>query len=142
MKLIVPTNWQDDILRELPLQEISGFYGQLDRDFTGGGRPSCILPVVGRAKAAAHIASIRAKGLSFNYLLNSACMGNTESTTPSATDVNRDFGLIKSIRAAVSCELRLSAQSLTASLKGFTKAVATASPAVNAGSAPKKRARR
>jgi len=80
MKLIVPTNWQDDILRELPLQEISGFYGQLDRDFTGGGRPSCILPAVGRAKAAAHIASIRAKGLSFNYLLNSACLGNSELT--------------------------------------------------------------
>lgn len=80
MKLIAPTNWRDDILKELPLQEISEFYGQLDRDFTGGGRPSCILPPVSRAKAAAHIASIRARGISFNYLLNSTCMGNAELT--------------------------------------------------------------
>jgi hypothetical protein len=155
MKLIVPTNWQDDILQELPLQEINGFYGQLDRDFTGGGKPSCILPAVGRAKAAAHIASISAKGLSFNYLLNSACMGNAELTPAGRKRLRALLDWICNYGAdCVTCFcgrtrrrreemfLTWATQSLSASLKGFTKLAATARPAVNAGSAPKRRARR
>ncbi len=80
MKLVVPTNWQDDLLGGVPLSAVGEFYGQLDRDFAGGGRPSCILPAVSRAKAGAHIAAVRAKGISFNYILNAACMGNRELT--------------------------------------------------------------
>lgn len=80
MKLVVPTNWQVDLIEKINAPEVDAFYGKLDRDFVGGGRPSCVLNNVGRKMARFHIGQMHKKGTIFFYLLNSSCMGNTEWT--------------------------------------------------------------
>ncbi len=78
MKLSVPTNWQTDLLENLDVRNIDQIYGKLHADFFGGGRASALGPVIQRKKAAEHIRSIHKKGIAFNYLLNSSCLGNRE----------------------------------------------------------------
>ncbi len=80
MKQTVPTNWQNDLLDKVDLSKVAEIYGKLDKDVFGGGRPAFLSPRVDRSVAKAHIAAVHAKGLRFNYLLNSTCMNNFEST--------------------------------------------------------------
>ncbi len=78
MRYTVPTNWQPDLvpaLRGLPADEL---YGQLDRDFVGGGRASALIGGVSRRRVREHVAQARAAGLSFNYTLNATSLGNRE----------------------------------------------------------------
>jgi len=162
MRLSVPTNWDDTFIESLSHRKAEEVRGKAEAGL--------------KARHAGHIRAARAKGFSFNYLLDEACLDNREwgrnwqsgienlldrlaacgadrltvsvpyllelikkrfpffkvnvsdsahidcaararlwlelgadSLTLSSVKVNRDFGLIKSIRAAVSCELRLSA---------------------------------
>jgi collagenase-like PrtC family protease len=162
MKLSVPANWDDAFIESLSPQKAAEVRGKAEAGL--------------KARHAGHIRAVRAKGFSFNYLLDEACLDNREwgrnwqrgienlldrlaacgadrltvsvpyllelikkrfplfkvnvsgsahidcaararlwlelgadSLTLSSVRVNRDFGLLKSISAAVSCELRLSA---------------------------------
>jgi collagenase-like PrtC family protease len=80
MKLTVPTNWQDDLIPRIKKPGVHTVYGKLDRDFVGGGRPSCVLNKVTKNKARLHVDKIRQQGLKFHYLLNASCLGNREWT--------------------------------------------------------------
>ncbi len=78
MLLNVPTNWDDQLLIGLEDLPVSSFYGRLQWDVIGGGRPAAAVPAVSREKAARHIKLIQQLGYGFNYVLNAACLGNTE----------------------------------------------------------------
>ncbi len=80
MKLVVPTNWRNDLLEKLDKGKIDVIYGKLDRDFVGGGRPSCNFLEVSRRRAKEHVDEIHKNGLRFYYLLNASCLGNREFT--------------------------------------------------------------
>lgn len=80
MKLSVPCNWDEALIDRLDPQNISEVYGKLKEDFIGGGRAASSQPAVQKRKAARHIKQLHNKGLKFDYLLNSACLGNREFT--------------------------------------------------------------
>lgn len=78
MQLNVPSNWDDELLSGLEDLPISSFYGRLQLDAIGGGRPAAALPEVSRPAAARHIELIHDLGYEFNYVLNASCLGNVE----------------------------------------------------------------
>ncbi|MDD4895122.1 MAG: U32 family peptidase, partial [Candidatus Omnitrophica bacterium] len=80
MKFSVPHNWQSDLLPRMNTAGVEQVYAKLARDFVGGGRASYMLPHVTKSKAAKRISQARQRGISFNYLLNSNCLGNREWT--------------------------------------------------------------
>ncbi|MEO5358674.1 MAG: peptidase U32 [Nitrospirae bacterium YQR-1] len=65
-------------IRGYPVYEL---YGKMSSDSVGGGRPSFVLPGVGKQRLRDYVKLCRKNGFEFNYLLNSSCMGNTEYTT-------------------------------------------------------------
>lgn len=81
MRLVVATNWDDDLLyglRGLPVQAV---FGKLQHDLVGGGRPSSILPEVSWAQMARHIALAHRLGMRFLYLWNVGTLGDQEYGT-------------------------------------------------------------
>lgn len=78
MYLSVPHNWQPDLIDSLKFKDIEEFYGKLDVDIIGGGRPSNISPHVSKVFIEHQINKIHEKGMIFNYLLNSTCLTGTE----------------------------------------------------------------
>ena len=78
--LCVPTNLQEDLVDKLDFSRITEVYGKLQEDPLGGGRSSVILPNVSRKQLKRHIQSVRSRGASFNYLLNTTCLDNIEFT--------------------------------------------------------------
>ncbi|MBZ9577941.1 U32 family peptidase [Patescibacteria group bacterium] len=80
MKLTVPTNWQNDLIKKINKPNIDTVYGKLDRDFFGGGRPSCISLKVTKKQIKKHICEIHNNSLKFYYILNSTCIGGRELT--------------------------------------------------------------
>lgn len=89
MKLSVPTNWQDDLPDKIttPIAEV--FYGKLPVDFVGGGKPSYVFGHVSKKAAEHHIARLHSKGKKFFYLINSACMGNSEYSRSGFRQITR-----------------------------------------------------
>lgn len=83
MKLIIPTNWDKGLIKEAAyLKNVFEFYGKMDSDIFGGGRPADILPTVKKNKIKEYVALMHEYGLEFNYLLNTACLGNIEWSRP------------------------------------------------------------
>ncbi len=80
MKLYVPTNWEGDLVERIKQPSVEAVFGKLDKDFSGGGRPSCALVGVSRAAAIKHVEQIHQAGLRFYYLMNASCLGNKEWT--------------------------------------------------------------
>ncbi len=80
MKLTVPINWDNKLIERLKRPEVDTVYGKLDRDFIGGGRPSCVIEGVSYRRIKQYIGVLRKEGFKFYYLLNSSCMGNKEWT--------------------------------------------------------------
>ena len=79
-KLSVPHNWQNDLIDNLDMSCVEEFYGKLDSDVLGGGRPSNTCAPVSRKTIAREIRRIHALGKKFNYLLNATCLDNRELT--------------------------------------------------------------
>ena len=79
MQLSLACNWQDDLLEALDGTAVTTLYGRRASDPIGGGRPSAfVLGRWGRRSHAEFIRRVRRRGLSFNYLLNTACLDNLE----------------------------------------------------------------
>ena len=78
MRLNVATNWDRRLYEELAGLPVGTYYGKLREDIVGGGRPSHLLPEVSRAEVAQQVKLIHQQGAEFNYVLNSACLGNRE----------------------------------------------------------------
>jgi collagenase-like PrtC family protease len=80
MNLVVGTNWDNKLLDNLQDYPVHSVYAKLDSDIFGGGRPGYLLPKISRKDAEKHISIAQSKGIEFNYLLNSSCLGNIEFT--------------------------------------------------------------
>ncbi len=100
MKYAVCTNFGDDLISRLPNKEdILYLYGKLTSDFVGGGRASYMMPLVDKKRVARHIEEAHKNGLKFNYLLNSACMGNNEFTISGRRKIRQLLDWVTSIGA-------------------------------------------
>ena len=74
----MPANYDPDLiprLRDYPVTEI---YGKFPSDLVGGGRPSYMGTPLSRKELEHYVTTAREAGIEFNYLLNSACLGNRE----------------------------------------------------------------
>jgi len=80
MKLSIPANWEDEFFEQIDFTHVKEVYGKLAGDFVGGGRASVIFNDIPMSVFKEHVKRIRAKNISFNYLLNATCLDNLEFT--------------------------------------------------------------
>ncbi|TFF97525.1 MAG: hypothetical protein EU541_08120 [Promethearchaeota archaeon] len=78
MKLMVPCNWDLDLLDKTKDIPIYDFYGAMHTSPVGHGRPALIIPKVSEEKATQFIKKTHEYGSSFSYVLNAPNMGNLE----------------------------------------------------------------
>ena len=78
MKLLLPHNWQKDLIDSVDLNNVEGFYGKLNMDLVGGGKPSNTCPFVSRQEFKRQIRKLHDKGMEFTYILNGLCLDNQE----------------------------------------------------------------
>ena len=81
MILSVPTTWEEKyLLRLKEYPQVGWLYGSLPTEVVGSGRQTALLPSVNRESGTEHIRQAHRLGFSFNYLLNTSCLGNREYT--------------------------------------------------------------
>jgi collagenase-like PrtC family protease len=78
MELSVSTNWDITLLENIAEYPVYELLGSMARNPVGGGRPAVSLPDPVARKIVDYINEVHKHGMKFNYLLNSACMGNME----------------------------------------------------------------
>jgi collagenase-like PrtC family protease len=78
MDFSVATNFDGQLLERLEGFPVREVFGKLPRDIVGGGRASYMLGRLSRRQLVRHVAAAGQRGIRFNYLLNSACLGNRE----------------------------------------------------------------
>ena len=73
------TNWDPELLVGLPKEgRVADLFGSLPTSTLGGGRPSRVLPDIGREEAARHMGQVRKQGLGFSYVMNAPDMWGKE----------------------------------------------------------------
>lgn len=77
----VATNFDETLPAQLQPYGARELFGKLPHDIVGGGRASYMLSPVSKQQLEAHIRDARQHGLTFDYLINSACLGNQEFST-------------------------------------------------------------
>lgn len=80
MRIMLPANYDLDLLPHLGEHNVYEIYGKLPYDVVGGGRPTYMSTPISRRTLARYVAAIHRHGMEFNYLLNAACLGNQEWT--------------------------------------------------------------
>jgi collagenase-like PrtC family protease len=80
MNIMLPANYDLDLLPFLREHDVYEIYGKLPYDVVGGGRPTYMSTPLGRRDLAEYVSAAHRHGLEFNYLLNAACLGNQEWT--------------------------------------------------------------
>jgi collagenase-like PrtC family protease len=80
MRLSLATNFDDTLLERLRGSPVVEVFGKLPTDSLGGGRATYMLRPLRKARLAEHVRQAHVNGIQFNYLLNTACSGNLEST--------------------------------------------------------------
>jgi collagenase-like PrtC family protease len=78
MKLSVAANYDGELVARLAEFPVAEVYGKLPADVVGGGRASFSGTPLSRRELADYVAVLDRHGIAFNYLLNSACLGNRE----------------------------------------------------------------
>lgn len=122
-RLCIPTNMQEDLIDRLDFSRVKEVYGKLREDFVGGGRSSLILPKVVPTAAKRHVREIKARGASFNYLLNATCLNNIEFTRSGR----------RLIEKAVKAVVDLGADSVTVSIPHVMEIVRKVAPHLRIG---------
>ena len=74
----VAANYEPSIVPQLSRHPVSEVYGKLPRDLVGGGRPSYLGTDQSFRQLEDYVGALRDAGIRFNYLFNSACLGNRE----------------------------------------------------------------
>ncbi len=82
MKLSVAANYDFGLVPKLAGLGVTEVYGKLPSDLVGGGRPSYMGTPLTKSDLAAYVTSLTQRDIAFNYLLNSACLGNREWSRP------------------------------------------------------------
>ncbi len=80
MRIMLPANYDPDLLSHLREHNVYEIYGKLPYDVVGGGRPTYMSTPLSRQTLASYVAAVHHHGMEFNYLLNAACLGNQEWT--------------------------------------------------------------
>jgi len=78
MRLRVATNWDPTLLDGIKEYPVTCLFGILPSDPVGGGRPTLALPPAAKQQVEDYVKKVRARGLSFAYLMNAPCLGNME----------------------------------------------------------------
>jgi collagenase-like PrtC family protease len=78
MKLSLASNYDPDLVAKLKGYPVAEIFGKLPYDLVGGGRPSYMGTPFSYRQLAEYVSFVQSNGMAFNYLLNSACMGNRE----------------------------------------------------------------
>jgi collagenase-like PrtC family protease len=89
MKIMLPANYDVDLLPHLQEHNVYEIYGKLPYDVVGGGRPTYMSTPLSRRALAEYVATVHRHGIEFNYLLNAACLGNQEWTGAFQKRLNR-----------------------------------------------------
>jgi collagenase-like PrtC family protease len=88
MRLSIATNFDRELVEQCRDYPVTELFGKLQTDAVGGGRAPYQLARVSRQQLAEHVKHVEACGITFNYLLNSACMGNREITRKGQKELN------------------------------------------------------
>lgn len=80
MKIMLPANYDVDLLPHLKGHHVYEIYGKLPYDVVAGGRPTYMSTPLSRRALAGYVDAVHQHGMAFNYLLNGACLGNQEWT--------------------------------------------------------------
>ena len=87
MKLSVATNWDDELINKIALENIKSknkvveVFGSVKSDFIGSSRPSENLPFVSEKDMKKHIELCSKNNIQFNYVLNAFSYHNKEFTS-------------------------------------------------------------
>ncbi|MGE5664283.1 MAG: U32 family peptidase [Deltaproteobacteria bacterium] len=92
MRLSVATNFDPSLIEAVRQYPVVELFGKLREDAVGGGRAPYQLAPVTRREVAEHVRQARDAGIGFNYLLNSACLGNREITRAGQHDIEELAG--------------------------------------------------
>lgn len=79
-RFTLPLNWQKDYFEAIDFTGVEEVYGKLREDFLGGGKSSMAQAEPSRRQVAQTVLEAHRRGLRFNYLLNTTCIGNLEFT--------------------------------------------------------------
>lgn len=96
-RLIVPTNWQQDLLERVLPYKPAYLYGSLPDEATV--RSSAMLQVIDDAQAERHVAAVRRAGAGFTYVMNASCLGNREFTDRGREELIEQFHWIRDMGA-------------------------------------------
>ena len=80
MGFSIATNFDDDLPGLVAPYGAVDLFGKLPRDAIGGGRASYMIAPTSQCRLTEHVKKTHESGLEFNYLANTACMGNQEFT--------------------------------------------------------------
>jgi collagenase-like PrtC family protease len=97
MKLSVPANYDPDLAPRLAQFPVDEVYGKYPSDVVGGGRPSYMGTPLREKRLRTYVARLAEHGIAFNYLLNSACLGNREWSRGWQRGLDRLLGRLASI---------------------------------------------
>jgi len=89
VQLSIPANYDIGLISRLKKYPVEEVYGKLPWDFVGGGRPSYMAGRLSLARLSEYVAALRRNDIEFNYLLNSACLGNREWSRSWQKKLNR-----------------------------------------------------
>ncbi|MCP4542913.1 MAG: peptidase U32 [Chloroflexi bacterium] len=89
MKIMLPANYDVNLLPHLKEHHVHEVYGKLPYDVVGGGRPTYMSTPLSQRALGEYVAAVHHQGIEFNYLLNAACLGNQEWTGAFQKRLNR-----------------------------------------------------
>ncbi len=75
-KLILPTNWDPELLDHIAPLKPAYLYGSLPMEATG--RSALVLPQANEEEIAAQIGRAKDRGIGLTYVMNATCLGNRE----------------------------------------------------------------
>lgn len=76
----LPINWEPDFFERIDFTGVTEVYGKLREDFPGGGKSSMAQAQPSRRAFSQAVNEVHARGMKFNYLINTTCIGNRELT--------------------------------------------------------------
>ncbi|MDP6625511.1 MAG: U32 family peptidase, partial [Nitrospinota bacterium] len=98
MRLSVATNFDNNLIDQISSYPVSDIYGKLSRDFIGGGRASYSTQGISKSTLKSHIQYAHEKGIKFNYLMNTACLGNREWSSKGKRSIRKLLDMLSDFK--------------------------------------------
>ncbi|MEN6371797.1 MAG: peptidase U32 [Armatimonadota bacterium] len=97
MGFSVATNFDDNLPGLVASLGVTELFGKLPKDVTGGGRASYMMAPVSREMLEEHVRKTHQAGLKFNYLVNAACLDNTEFTKRGQKEIRKHLDWLSEV---------------------------------------------